>query len=121
MVSEPIQRPANENKLEFWENLISELKNSNLTINQFCQKKHISSSTLYKWKNTIEGNKKIGSSKKKTSLNVLKSNFIEVPIKKQNDPSANNINIIFPNGLKVIFSAEIEASKLVQVLKGLDS
>jgi predicted transcriptional regulator len=120
MISEPIQRPNKENKLEFWKSLISELKNSNLTINQFCQKKNISSSTLYKWKNTIEGHKKIGASKK-TSPNALVSNFIEIPVKKQNHSSVENINIIFPNGLKVIFNVEIEPLKLVQILKGLGS
>jgi transposase-like protein len=119
MVSDPIQPPTKESKLEFWKKLISELKDSNLTINQFCKKHHISASTLYKWKNTIQGHKKIGVSKKKTSPNDLTSSFIEIPVKKQNHSSQGNINIIFPNGLKVIFSQEIEPSNLIQILQAL--
>ena len=120
MVSEPIQKPTKENKLEFWKNLLFVLKDSNLTIKQFCKKHHISVSTLYKWKNTIQGPKKIGVFKKKTSSNELTSNFIEVPFKKQNHSSPGNITIIFPNGVKVIFSQEIEPSRLIQILKGLE-
>ena len=88
-----------------------------MTIKQFCKKHHISVSTLYKWKNTIQGHKKIGVFKKKTSSNELTSNFIEVPFKKQNHSSPGNITIIFPNGVKVIFSQEIEPSRLIQILK----
>lgn len=121
MISEPAQRPTKVNKVEFWKNLISELKNSNLTIDQFCQKHYISASTLYKWKNTIQGSKKSGVAKKKISSDDPSSSFIEVPVKKQNHFSGENINIIFPNGLKVIFSKEIEASMLIKILQALGS
>ena len=121
MISEPIQRPTKENKFEFWKNLISELKNSNLTIDQFCQKNHISASTLYKWKNTIQGSKKSVVAKKKISSDDPSSSFIEVPVKKQNHFSGENINIIFPNGVKAILNKEIAASRLIEILQALGS
>lgn len=119
MVSEPIQTVTKENKLELWQNLIYDQKNSNLTIKEFCQKNKISSSSLYKWKKVIKGVKKVDFSKKKISLPNSVSSFIEIPFNKQNHCATDNVNIIFSNGLKVTIPLQIEPLSLIQILKGL--
>lgn len=119
MVSEPIQTVTKENKLELWQSLIFEQKNSNLTIKEFCQKNKISSSSLYKWKKVIKNVKKVDFSEKKISLPNSPSRFIEIPFKNQNHCATDTVNIIFSNGLKVIIPLQIEPFSLIQILKGL--
>jgi hypothetical protein len=59
--------------------------------------------------------------KKKISSDDPSSSFIEVPVKKQNHFSGENINIIFPNGVKAILNKEIAASRLIEILQALGS
>jgi len=119
MASGPIESATKENKLELWQNLISEQKNSNLTIKEFCQKNKISSSSLYKWKKVIKDVKKVDFYNKKTFLPNPVSSFVEIPFKKQNHCPTDNVHIIFSNGLKVTIPLQIEPLSLIQILKGL--
>ena len=123
MVSKLSSYSSQENKLKFWHNLFLELENSPVSIKKFCAKHEISSSTLYKWKKIFQegDNKNVGLNDRKEKNPPSRPTFIAIPLENKTTPPAETIGIdvILPNGIKIVFNQKIELPSLVKMLQGI--
>ena len=110
----PLQKNSRnrEDKIKYWESVITDWKTSGLKQNAYCRSKSISYSAFKAWRYRL-----LGQSRKSSKQAHSSSAFIPVSIR----PSPSAIVLNTPSGYSISFSETIDLKKLTGIITVLRS
>ena len=111
---------SDEEKLQYWRDLLKEQEQSGLRIREFCKQKNITPSRYYYYQQLINNPEKMAI-KREQKKTLRQTKLIPIKMQTTINKAGETIKLILPNSMQCIIPAEMDLNKIKALLAVLTS
>lgn len=107
-----MENPRRSAKAEFWQQVLEEHSQSNLSVSAFCAQRALSAQSFYQWKRKLQP----------CTIPRSSPSLIPVRIVPSSPPVASRaIQVMTPSGYAIRFDSSLEPSQLAHLIEAIES
>ncbi len=109
-----MERSVRSSKAAFWQQVLEEYRQSNLSVAAFCSQKSLSVQSFYQWRRKLQPDHQV-----RDVQNLVPVRIITAPPQVRSETSSS-LHIMTPSGFSVRFDAAVQPQQVTKILEAIE-